>query len=507
MNAHPLLQYGLGDHVLIRPKLLPPAGIVEEVVNLAAGFVEGLVRSVTDSNDEATAHQRQPSSFATENIDWMGEVVRIHSDGTLRVRLAREVEPPPEWTGERYDVVKAEDLLVFEVNDEDQDEEMDDIVDADYWVDNDGEVTWNDSDVSDEEWEDASEGDMDTEIPEASLDGMDEVQSPEHTNTNGHLDVDELASPMEIAPVSVEVSEWRIDKEKCPGFEILEDVPDDHPFKSDSPGSPPREWFVRIRKEHKILQTSLPEGILVRTYESRLDLMRVLILGPKNTPYENAPFLFDFSLADSFPTEPPEAFFHSWTPGGSGGRVNPNLYVYVTSTLRLMIREGRVCLSLLGTWHSQNDTESWNSKQSTLLQLFLSIQSLVLTARPYYNEAGFGAHLGLDEASVNERLYSERAYFLSRGFVKWALENAVEGLEKEIRYLYVDEDGLQLAKSVIEDGKQVIARSEANGDDDGEWESGRVTRLSRGGQQVLQRTIVALERLVAEKSAGAGSGA
>ena len=67
----------------------------------------------------------------------------------------------------------------------------------------------------------------------------------------------------------------------------------------------------------------------MRTYESRLDLMRVLILGPKNTPYENAPFLFDFSLADGFPSEPPEAFFHSWTPGGSGGRVNPNLYVYV----------------------------------------------------------------------------------------------------------------------------------------------------------------------------------
>src|SRR5271154_2877107 len=38
----------------------------------------------------------------------------------------------------------------------------------------------------------------------------------------------------------------------------------------------------------------ITDGILVRTYESRLDLMRVLILGPKNTPYENAPFLFDF---------------------------------------------------------------------------------------------------------------------------------------------------------------------------------------------------------------------
>ena len=163
----------------------------------------------------------------------------------------------------------------------------------------------------------------------------------------------------------------------------------------------------------------------------------------------------------------------------------------------LISREGRVCLSLLGTWHSHNDTESWNPKQSTLLQLFLSIQSLVLTARPYYNEAGFATHIGLDEASVNERLYSERAYCLSRGFVKYALENAVEGLEQEVRYLYLDEDGPQLAKAVIEDGKQVIARSEVAGDDDGEWERGRVTRVSRGGLEVLKRTISVLEGLLA----------
>ena len=120
----------------------------------------------------------------------------------------------------------------------------------------------------------------------------------------------------------------------------------------------------------------------------------------------------------------------------------------------------------------------------------------MLTARPYYNEAGFTTHIGLDEASVNERLYSERAYFLSRGFVKWALENAVEGLEEEVRYLYTDTDGPQLAKLVIADGKKVIANSEVEGDDDGEWERGRVTRVSRGGLYVLKRTITALEELV-----------
>jgi len=97
---------------------------------------------------------------------------------------------------------------------------------------------------------------------------------------------------------------------------------------------------------------------------------------------------------------------------------------------------------------------------------------------------------------VNERLYSERAYFLSRGFVKWALENAIEGLEDEVKYLYLSRDGSQLAKAVIEDGKRVIATSEVPGEDDGEWERGRVTRVSRGGLEVLKRTISALEGIV-----------
>jgi ubiquitin-conjugating enzyme E2 O len=166
--------------------------------------------------------------------------------------------------------------------------------------------------------------------------------------------------------------------------------------------------------------------------------------------------------------------------------------VYVPTSFTLIYREGKVCLSLLGTWHSHNNTESW-TRQSTLLQLFLSIQSLVLVARPYYNEAGFGAQVGLEDASVNERLYSERAYFLSRGFVKYALENPVEGLDEELKYLYTDKDGPQLAKNVIEDGRRVISHSELDLPDDGEWEKGRVTRVSRGGLQVLKRTIAALE--------------
>ena len=53
------------------------------------------------------------------------------------------------------------------------------------------------------------------------------------------------------------------------------------------------------------------------------------------------------------------------------GRVNPNLY-----------EEGKVCLSILGTWAGDRN-ESWNPSRSSLLQAFVSIQGLVLVKEPY----------------------------------------------------------------------------------------------------------------------------
>jgi Ubiquitin-conjugating enzyme len=46
---------------------------------------------------------------------------------------------------------------------------------------------------------------------------------------------------------------------------------------------------------------------------------------------------------------------------------------------------GKVCLSLLGTWQGPG----WESGQSTLLQVLVSIQGLILVPDPYYNEPGY----------------------------------------------------------------------------------------------------------------------
>ncbi|KAB5576129.1 hypothetical protein GE09DRAFT_1215847 [Coniochaeta sp. 2T2.1] len=119
------------------------------------------------------------------------------------------------------------------------------------------------------------------------------------------------------------------------------------------------------------LRTSLPEGIWVRHGSSRLDIMKVLMVGPKCTPYEHGLFEFDLFCPAQFPMIPPWMFFR--TTGGGKIRFNPNLY-----------NDGKVCLSLLGTWSG----ESWKAAYSTLLQVLVSIHGMILVDQPWYNEPG-----------------------------------------------------------------------------------------------------------------------
>jgi len=86
----------------------------------------------------------------------------------------------------------------------------------------------------------------------------------------------------------------------------------------------------------------------------------------------------------------------------SGGmRLNPNLY-----------ESGRVCLSLLNTW-SGSGTEVWNAGSSSILQVLLSFQALVLNEKPYFNEAGYDKQLGRAEGEKNSVSYNENAFLIT----------------------------------------------------------------------------------------------
>uniref|UniRef100_A0A8C8SRA5 (E3-independent) E2 ubiquitin-conjugating enzyme n=1 Tax=Pelusios castaneus TaxID=367368 RepID=A0A8C8SRA5_9SAUR len=200
-------------------------------------------------------------------------------------------------------------------------------------------------------------------------------------------------------------------------FSVLECAPDTHAFKKMEFQAPEaKKFFSTVRKEMALLATSLPDGIMVKTFEDRMDLFSALIKGPTRTPYEDGLFLFDIQLPNIYPAVPPLFRYLSQC----SGRLNPNLY-----------DNGKVCVSLLGTWIGKG-TERWTSK-SSLLQVLISIQGLILVNEPYYNEAGFDSDRGLQEGYENSRCYNEMALIRVVQSMMQLLRRPVEVFEHEIR--------------------------------------------------------------------------
>ncbi|KAL4386665.1 hypothetical protein GQ457_09G002460 [Hibiscus cannabinus] len=154
-----------------------------------------------------------------------------------------------------------------------------------------------------------------------------------------------------------------------------------------------QSWVKKVQQEWSILEKNLPETIYVRVYEERMDLLRAALVGAPGTPYHDGLFFFDIYLPPEYPYEPPSVYYHS-----GGLRLNPNLY-----------ESGKVCLSLLNTW-TGSDTEVWNPGSSTILQVLLSLQALVLNEKPYFNEAGYDKQLGRAEGETNSVSYNENAF-------------------------------------------------------------------------------------------------
>lgn len=147
-------------------------------------------------------------------------------------------------------------------------------------------------------------------------------------------------------------------------------------IKNGTQGSAGR--IKRLAQEYATIPSSLPlspsSSVFVRTDSARLDIMKFLITGPVNTPYENGCFIFDAYFPPEYPNSPP--LVNLETTGRHMVRFNPNLY-----------NCGKVCLSLLNTWNGRPE-EKWSAKDSSFLQVLVSIQSLILVDDPYFNEPG-----------------------------------------------------------------------------------------------------------------------
>lgn len=84
-----------------------------------------------------------------------------------------------------------------------------------------------------------------------------------------------------------------------------------------------------------------------------MSYMKSIIIGASDTPYSSGCFCFDIHFPENYPKGPPSVILT--TTGHGKVRFNPNLYA-----------EGKVCLSLLGTWRGST-SENWNPQISSLL--------------------------------------------------------------------------------------------------------------------------------------------
>ncbi|KAF3043577.1 hypothetical protein E8E11_000904 [Didymella keratinophila] len=448
--------------------------------------------------DFVLVHPRSlPANFSSSGPNWFGEVVDLGLDGKVTIRLGAakpvvDIQVVYEDVTLAYSTDMDNEFLNMQELDgdsiEDSEEDMSDFDSASFnemWIEYEGmegePPVGDEADWSTEDEEEAEEDDDDTSMPDLEpFDGVDTSKTtPDPIASSGVAEAAHAATNGDAAPELEDNA--ALSSEGPAPFLILDTPPPSNHHYIHNTTSSSAAFMRRIAKEHKILRGSLPPNIFVRTWESRLDLIRVLIIGPSDTPYEYAPFVIDFHLGSSYPQAPPEAFFHSWTNGN--GPVNPNLY-----------EDGKICLSLLGTWHTDERNESWSPAKSTLLQVLVSIMGLVLVKDPYYNEAGYDVQRAAPETRLSSALYTERAYFRARAFINHALSNTIEPFAQELQYLYRSDapDAPHLLDKAIEAAKDVVDRS-SNAGEEGERDGLRT--ISLGAVVMLKRQVEKLEAL------------
>lgn len=120
----------------------------------------------------------------------------------------------------------------------------------------------------------------------------------------------------------------------------------------------------------KNMQDLNENGIFWHVNEENIGEIFFVITGQEETPYAFSPFLFKFTFPENYPLIPPIGKF--CTSDGHT-RFNPNLYV-----------DGKICLSILGTWSGPSWTPVMNIKT-----VIMSIIALVMTGEPVRNEPGW----------------------------------------------------------------------------------------------------------------------
>ena len=126
----------------------------------------------------------------------------------------------------------------------------------------------------------------------------------------------------------------------------------------------------RILADIREFKESGVKDVAIHHDETSIDTIYVAIVGTPDTVYADGMYFFKFVFPPSYPFEPPTGTFLNWQ--NSKIRIHPNMYV-----------NGKLCLSILGTWSGP----SWTSAM-TLTTIIVTIQS-IMTDNPLVNEPSF----------------------------------------------------------------------------------------------------------------------
>ena len=207
-----------------------------------------------------------------------------------------------------------------------------------------------------------------------------------------------------------------------------------HHYTSSAPTNknPPAQKQLRLAQELADLSNSLPcehtNAIFFRVDKTRMDFAKAIIMGSNDCPYGHGAFEYDIFFDDKYPNEPPK--MNLTTTGSGAVRFNPNLY-----------NCGKVCLSLLGTWRGQAN-ENWDAKYSTIMQVLVSTQAIIMSDLVYFNEPGFEGEMNTPEGDKKNEAYCNIVRYCNIKFAMLGqLKNPSKGFETVIRrHFYLKKD-------------------------------------------------------------------
>jgi len=159
--------------------------------------------------------------------------------------------------------------------------------------------------------------------------------------------------------------------------------------------------IARLKNDmQEIYQNPLPL-IFIAPEEENITTIHSIICGPEGTPYEGGFFYFLIKVPEDYPLVPPNVMF--MTTDCQNVRFNPNFYA-----------NGKVCLSILGTWPGPK----WTAAQ-TIQSVLLSIQSL-MNDTPLGNEP----NLNIESMLLESNEYNNH---IQHETIRVAVLNTLEG--------------------------------------------------------------------------------